>query len=111
MRKVYKLSIDRRRLTTDPHLREEVATAIGDRLRAAPASGNSVGDVETTFKLVIMQTTVRVVPPQQRKVSERGWNGDAQSEAELRLAMTTRRISWKRQKANKQDSQPKRVVR
>ena len=31
---VKKPPIDRRRLTTDPHLRDEVATAIGGRLRA-----------------------------------------------------------------------------
>ena len=36
VRRVSKPSIDRRRLTTDPHLREEVATTTGDRLRAPP---------------------------------------------------------------------------
>ena len=34
--------IDRRRLTTDPHLRQEVATVIGDHLRAFPPNGSSV---------------------------------------------------------------------
>ena len=55
--------IDRRRLTTDPHLRQEVATVMGDHLRAFPPSGNSGGDIETTFTTAILQTTQRVSPP------------------------------------------------
>ena len=41
--------IDRRRQTNDPHLRQEVATVIGDPLKAFPPSGSSVNDVETAF--------------------------------------------------------------
>ena len=42
--------VDRRRLTTDPCLRQEVATIIGDHLRAFPPSSSSVDDVETAFR-------------------------------------------------------------
>ena len=38
-------SIDRRWLTNDPHLRQEVSTVIGDHIRAFPPSGSSVDDV------------------------------------------------------------------
>ena len=49
VRSVKKPPIDRRRLTTDPYLREEVARAIGDRLRATPPNGSSVNEVEAAF--------------------------------------------------------------
>ena len=55
-------SIDGRRLMTDPHLRQQVATAIGDHLRAFPPSSSSVDDVETTFTTAILQTAERVAP-------------------------------------------------
>ena len=55
--------IDRRRLMTDPHLRQQVATAIGDHLRAFPPSGSSVDDVETAFTTAILQTAEQVAPP------------------------------------------------
>ena len=42
--------IDRRRLTNDPHLREEVATVVGDHLRAFPPSDSNVDDVETALR-------------------------------------------------------------
>ena len=59
-------------------------TVIGDRLRAPPPQrGNSVDTVETPFPATIMQTAVRVVQQQERKLSGGGCNGDAQSEAEL----------------------------
>ena len=45
--------IDRRRLTTDPNLRQEGATVIGDHLRVFPPSGSSVDDVGTTFTTAI----------------------------------------------------------
>ena len=47
--------IDRRRLTTDPHLRQEVAKkVIGDHLRAFPLSDSSVDNVETAFTTAIL---------------------------------------------------------
>ena len=42
--------IDRRRLMTDPHLRQQVATAIGDHLRVFPPSGSSVDDVRLPLR-------------------------------------------------------------
>ena len=54
--------IDRRRLITDPQLRQQVATAIGDHLRAFPPSGSSVDDVETAFTTAILQTAERISP-------------------------------------------------
>ena len=83
--------IDRRRLTNDPHLRKEVATVIGDHLRAFPSSGSSVDDVETAFTTAaILQTEERVVPPQAHKLLRRGWTGNAQTESEIGVAMTVR---------------------
>ena len=69
--------IDRRRLANDSHLRQEVATVFGDHLRAFPASGSSVDDVETVFTTSIIQTAERVAPPRAPKLSGRGWRGDA----------------------------------
>ena len=72
-------SIDRRRLMTGPHLRQQVATAIGDLLRAFPPSGSSVDDVETAFTRAILQTAERVAPPRATRLPGRGWRGDARS--------------------------------
>ena len=104
-------SIDRRRLMTDPNLRQQVATAIGDHLRAFPPSGSSVDDVETAFTTAILQTAKRVVPPRATRLPGRGWRGDAQAEAEISMAMAARRAAWKRQRADPQDKQLMRAVR
>ena len=103
-------SIDRRRLMTDHHLRQQVATAIGDHLRAFSASGSSV-DVETAFTTAIIQTAERVAPPRAIRLPGRGWRGDAQAEAEISMATTARRAAWKRQRADPQDKQLMRAVR
>ena len=100
MRRSFKSSIDRRRLATESHLREELATASGDRLRATPASGSSIGDAKTAFTANIMKTVGRVVPPQER----RRWDVDAQSEVELSCPMATRRAAWKQERTDKQDT-------
>ena len=105
------LPIDRRRLTTDPHLRQQVAAAIGDHLRAFPPSGNSVDDVETAFTTAILQTTERVAPPRATRLPGRGWKGDTQAEAEISMATAARRAAWKRQRADTQDKQLMRAVR
>ena len=89
-------SIDRRRLTTDPHLRQEVATVIGDRLRAFPPSGSSVDDMETAFTTAILQTAERVAPPRVPRLPARGWRGEAQADAEISMATAARRPTWKR---------------
>ena len=103
--------IDRRRLTTNPHLRQQVATAIRDHLRAFPPSGSIVDDVETAFTTAILQTAERVAPPRATRLPGRGWRGDAQAEAEISMATAARRAAWKRQRANTQDSQLMRAVR
>ena len=103
--------IDRRRLTTDPHLRQEVATVIGDHLSAFPPSGSSVDDVETAFTITILQTAERVAPPRAPRLPGRGWRGDAQAEAEISMATAARRAAWKRQRADTHNSQLMRAVR
>ena len=103
--------IDRRRLMTDPHLRQQVATAIGDHLRAFPPSGSSVDDVETAFTTAILQIAERVAPPGATRLPGRGWRGDTQAEAEISMAMAARRAAWKRQRADPQDKQLMRAVR
>ena len=102
--------IDRRRLTTDPHLHQEVATVIGDHLRACSPSGSSV-DVETAFTTAILQTAERVAPPRAPRLPARRWRGDAQAESKISMATAARRTAWKRQRANIQDSQLMRAVR
>ena len=103
--------IDRRRLTTDPHLRQKVATAIGDHLRAFPLSGSSVDDVETSFTTDILQTAERVASPRATRLPGRGWKEDAQAEAEISMATAARRAAWKRQRADTQDRQLMTAVR
>ena len=78
--------VDRRRLVTDPQLRQEVATAVGRHLRADPPGDSSVDDVEAAFAAAIMRTAELVIPPQERRRPGRGWSGDARTEAELQAA-------------------------
>ena len=59
--------MDRRRLLTDPHLRQEVATAAGRHLRANPPEDSNVDDVEAAFAAAIMRTAELVIPPQERR--------------------------------------------
>ena len=101
--------IDRRRLTTDPHLHQEVATVIGDHLRACSPSGISF-DVETAFTTAILQTAERVAPPRAPRLPARRWRGDARAESDISMATAARRTAWKRQRANIQDSQLRRAV-
>ena len=102
--------IDRGRLTTDPHLRQEVATVIEDHLRAFPPSGSSADDVGTDFTTATLQTAERVAPPRAPRVPARGWKGVAQAEAEISMATAASRAAW-RQRADTQDSQLIRAVR
>ena len=78
--------IDRRRLTTEPHLRQEVATVIGDHHRAFPQSSSSV-DARTAFTIAILQTAERVAPPRAPRLPGRGWRGDARQK---------QRSAWRR---------------
>ena len=67
VRSLKKPPIDRRRLITDPYLRDEVARAIGGRLRATPPNGRSVDEVEAAFTVAVVQTAELIVPPQERR--------------------------------------------
>ena len=78
--------VDRRRLVTDPQLRQEVATAVGRHLGANPPGDSSVDDVKAAFAAIIMRTAELVIPPQERRRPGRGWSGDARTEAELQAA-------------------------
>ena len=78
--------VDRRRLVTDPQLRQEVATAVGRHLRANPPGDSSVDDVAAAFAAAIMRTAELVIPPQERRIPGRGWSGDARTESELQAA-------------------------
>ena len=78
--------VDRRRMVTDPQLRQEVATAIGRHLRANPPADINVDDVEAAFAAAIMRTAESMIPPQERRRPGRGWSGDTQTEAELQAA-------------------------
>ena len=77
---------NRRRLVTDPQLRQEVASAVGRHLRANPPGDSSADDVEAAFAATIMRTAELVIPPQERRRPGRGWSGDARTEAELQAA-------------------------
>ena len=83
---------------------------IGDHLRGVPSSGRSVDDVETAVPTVVLQTAERVAQPRTRRLPRRGWKGDAQAEAEVKMVKNTRRTTWKRHKADTQNNQLKRAV-
>ena len=57
--------VDRRRMVTDPQVRQEVATAVGRHLRANPPGDRSVDDVEAAFAAAIMRIVELVIPPQE----------------------------------------------
>ena len=48
--------VDRRRLMTDPQLRQEMAAAVGRHLRANPPRDSSVDGVEAASAAAIMRT-------------------------------------------------------
>ena len=97
--------VDRRRLVSDPQLRQEVTTAVGRHLRANPPADSSVDDVEAAFTAVIMRTAEFVIPPQERRRPGRGWSGDAQTEAELQAATDAKHTAWQRLKMYKRNAQ------
>ena len=103
--------VDRRRLVTDPLLRQEVATAVGRHFRANPPGDSSVDDVEAAFAAVIMRTAELVIPPQERRRPGRGWSGDARTEAELQAATDAMHTAWQRLKMDTRDAHLRRAVR
>ena len=103
--------VDRRRLVTDPQLRQEVATAVGRHLRANPPRDSSADDVEAAFAATIMRTAELVIPPQERRRPGRGWSGDARTEAELQAATDAMHTAWQRLRMDTRDAQLRRAVR
>ena len=97
--------VDRRRLVTDPQLRQEVATAVGRHLRANPPGDSNVDVVEAAFAAAIMRTAEMVIPPQERRRLGRGWSGDAQTKAELQTATDAMHTAWQRLKTDTRDAQ------
>ena len=87
--------VDRRRLVTDPQLRQEVATAVGMHLRANPPADSNVHDVEAAFAATIIRIAELVTPPQERRRPGPGWSGDAQTEAELQTATDAMHAAWR----------------
>ena len=102
---------DRRRLVTDPQLRQEVATAVGRQLRANPTGESSVDDVEAAFTAAIMRTAELGIPPQEQRRPGRGWSGNARTEAELQAATDATHAAWQRLKMDTRDAQLRRAVR
>ena len=103
--------VDRRRLVTDPQLRQEVATAVGRPLRANPPGDSSVDDVEAAFATAIMRAAELVIPPQERNRPGRSWSGDARTEVELQDATDAMHTAWQRLKMDTRDAQLRRAVR
>ena len=103
--------VDRRRLVTDPQLRQEVATAVGRHLKANPPGDSNVEDVEAALAAAIMRTAELAIPPQERRRPGRGWSGDAQTEAELKTATDAMHAAWQRLKKNTRDTQLRSAVR
>ena len=103
--------VDRRRLVTDPQLRQEVVTAVGRHFRANPPGDSSVDDVEAAFAAAIMRTAKLVIPPQELRRPGRGWSGDARTEAELQAATDAMHTAWQRLKMDTRDAQLRRAVR
>ena len=94
LRALAKPPVDRRRLVTDPQLRQELATAVGRHLAANPPGDSSVDDVEAAFAAAITRTVELMIPPQERRRPGRGWSGDARMEAELQAASDAMHTAW-----------------
>ena len=56
--------VDRRRMLTDPQLRQHVTIAVGRHLRENPPGDSSVSGGEAAFASTIMRTAEYVIPPQ-----------------------------------------------
>ena len=100
--------VDRRRLVSDPQLRQEVATAAGRHLRANPPRDSNANDVKAAFAATIMLTAELVIPPQERRRPGRGCSGNARTEAELQAVTDA---MWQRLKMDTRNAQLRRAVR
>ena len=104
--------VDRRRLVTDPQIRQKVDTAVRRHLRAKPPGDSNVDDVEAAFAAAIMGTAELATPPQERRRPGRGWSGDAQTRAELQTATSdAMNAAWQRLKTDTRDAQLRTAVR
>ena len=101
----------RRRLNTDPQLRQEVTTAVGRHLRANPSGDSSVDGVEAAFTAAIMWTAEVVIPSQERKRPGPGENGDAPMETGIHAMTDAKHASWQSLKVDTRDAQLRRAVR
>ena len=86
VRRDTKPSLNRSKLTANPQLGEEVATAVAAPLRALPSRDTSVDAREIAFATATLQAAAELVLPKKRTTLGRRWSGDAQTEAELRRA-------------------------
>ena len=111
MRAPAKPPVDRRRLVTDPQLRQEVATVVGRYLRANPPGDSSVEDVEAAFTVAIMRTAELGIQPQERRRPGLGWSGDARTKAELQAVIDAMLTAWQRLKMDTWDAQLRRAVK
>ena len=103
--------VDRRRLATNPQLRQEVATTAGRHLRANPPGESNVDDIEVAFAAAIMRTAELVIPPQERRRPGRGWRGDVQTETELHTVTEAMHAAWQHLKTDTRDTQLRRAAR
>ena len=103
--------VDRRRLVTDPQLRQEVATVVGRQLRGKPPGDSSVDDVEAAFAAAIVRTAELVIPPQERRRPGRCWSGDARTEAKRQAATDKMHAAWQSLIMDTRDAQLRRAVR
>ena len=85
--------VDRRRLVTDPQLRQEVGTAVRRHLRENPPGDSSVDDVEAAFAAAIMRTAELVIPPQERRRPGQGWSVEYEASAEQHADTATKALS------------------
>ena len=95
--------VDRRRLVTNPQLRQEVATAVGRHLRANPLRESNMDDVEASFVVAITRTDELVTPSQERRRPGPGWSRDAEMKPELQAATDAMHTAWKRLKVDTRD--------
>ena len=106
-----KPSKGRRRLVTDPQLRQDVAAAVGRHFGANPPGDSNVDGIEAAFTSAIMRTAELAIPPQERRRPGRGWSGNVQTEAQLQTATDAMHAAWQRLKTDTRDAQLRRAVR
>ena len=102
---------ERKRLVTDPQLRQEVATAVGIHLRANPSGDSNMDDVEAAFAAAIMRTAEMMTPSQELRRPGQGWSGDDKTEPELQTATDAMHAAWQRLKTDTRDAQLRKAVR